>query len=158
MTTLTTVHVAISLVGIATGFVVLLGMLQGRRLDGWTVVFLTTTVLTSATGFLFPPKQLLPAHIIGALSLVLLAIAIVARYRHALSGKWAAIYVVCAAVAQHLNVFVGVVQAFMKIPALNALAPTQTEPPFLAVQVVVLLLFVALTIAAVKRFRGPLAA
>ena len=154
MLTLTSFHVVISLIGIAAGLVVMFGWLNDRRLGGWTAVFLATTVLTSATGFVFTFKRLLPAHFIGALSLVLLAIAIYAWYVRGLAGRWRPIYVVSAAVALHLNVFVGVVQAFMKIPVLNALAPTQTEPPFLATQLVVLLLFVALTVAAVRRFRG----
>jgi hypothetical protein len=154
MPTLTQVHVVISLVAIAAGFVVMFGLLQNKRLDRWTAGFLATTVLTNVTAFMFTFRQLLPAHIIGAVSLVLLAIALVARYQKAMVGRWRTIYVVTGAVSLYLNVFVGVVQAFMKIPALTALAPTQSEPPFLAAQLVVLLLFIALTVGAVKRFRG----
>jgi hypothetical protein len=150
--TFTFLHVAISLVGIASGLVVMFGLLTGKRLDGLTAVFLATTVLTSVTGFGFPFGQLLPAHKVGIISLVVLAIAIPARYVFHLSGAWRWIYVIAAATALYLNVFVLIVQLFEKVPALRALAPTQKEPPFLVAQVVVLLVFVALTILAAKRF------
>ncbi|HTD21312.1 MAG TPA: hypothetical protein VK738_01575 [Terriglobales bacterium] len=150
---ITLVHVALSLVGILSGFVVLFGMLAGKRLDGWTALFLTTTVATSATGFLFPFHQLLPSHKVGIISLVVLAIAILARYGKHLTGAWRWIYVVAAAIALYLNVFVGVFQAFEKVPALKALAPTQSEPPFKLAQLTVLVLFVVLTIVAAIKFR-----
>jgi hypothetical protein len=151
--TFTRFHVLVSLVGIASGFIVLFGLLARKRLDGWTVFFLATTAATSITGFAFPIDHLLPSHKVGVVSLVVLVVAIVARYGRHLAGAWRRIYVVCAAIALYLNVFVGVVQAFMKVPALNALAPHQTEPPFLIAQLVVLLLFVVLTVAAARRFR-----
>lgn len=151
--TFTTAHVVISLIGIVTGIIVLLAMLNGKRLDGATAAFLATTVLTSVTGFMFPFSQLLPSHIVGAISLVVLALALVALYGKGLSGVWRSIYVVTATMALYLNVFVGVVQAFQKLPVLQPLAPTQAEAPFVVAQVVVLALFAILGFLAVKRFR-----
>jgi len=150
----TRVHVLVSLVGIASGLIVLFGLLARKRLDGWTLLFLATTAATSITGFAFPTDHLLPSHRVGIVSLVVLVVAIVARYGRHLAGAWRRIYVVCAAIALYLNVFVGVTQAFLKLPALNALAPTQSEPPFAVAQLVVLALFIALTLVAVKRARG----
>ena len=155
MTTSVLIHVVISLVGIASGFVVLFGLLAGRRLDRWTSLFLTTTVLTSATGFFLPAHKILPSHIIGAISLVVLAFAIYARYSRQLVGGWRLTYVVTSTLALYFNVFVLVVQSFMKIPALKALAPTQSEPPFAIAQGLVLLLFIVLGTGAVKKFRIP---
>ena len=152
--TYTVVHVLISLAGIGSGFVVMYGLLTGKRLDRWNALFLVTTVATSVTGFGFPFTDLSPAHKVGFLSLVVLAIAIVARYALHLAGAWRRTYVVCAALALYLNVFVLVVQLFEKVPALRALAPMQKEPPFLVSQLVVLALFVALTVTAVKRSHG----
>ncbi|MGB7603050.1 MAG: hypothetical protein WBM24_22295 [Candidatus Sulfotelmatobacter sp.] len=151
--TYTFLHVLISLVGIGSGLIVMFGFLIGRQLSGMTAIFLITTVLTNVTGFGFPFDHLLPSHIVGIISLVVLAVAIPARYLFHLAGPWRWIYVVTAAVALYLNVFVLIVQLFEKVPALNALAPTQKEPPFLVVQLVVMAIFVALTIVAAKRFR-----
>jgi hypothetical protein len=148
----TLVHVVLSLIGIVSGFVVLFGMFNAKRLDRWTALFLITTALTSLTGFGFPFHGLLPAHKLGILSLVVLAIAVLARYVLHLSGHWRWIYVVTAQLALYFNVFVLVVQAFEKVPALKRLAPTQSEAPFLIAQLVVLAAFVAVTIAAVRRF------
>jgi hypothetical protein len=150
--TYTLVHVLTSLVGIGSGIIVLSGMIGSRRLGGMTTLFLWSTVLTSVTGFGFPFVRLLPSHIVGFISLVLLGIAMLALYGSHLRGRWRSIYVVCASAALYLNVFVLVVQGFMKVPALKALAPTQSEPPFQVAQFVVLVLFVLLTILAVKRF------
>jgi hypothetical protein len=150
--TYTFLHVLISLVGIGSGLIVIFGLLTGKRLDGWTALFLVTTVLTSMTGFGFPFDHLLPSHKVGIISLVILALTIPARYVFHLAGRWRWIYVVGAAMALYLNVFVAVVQAFLKVPALKTLAPTQKEPPFLIAQLVVLLVFVGLTILAAKRF------
>ncbi len=150
--TFTLVHVVISLVGIASGLVVVFGLLTGKRLDGWTALFLATTVATSVTGFGFPFDHLLPSHKVGIISLVVLAVAILARYAFHLTGAWRRIYVISAVAALYLNVFVAVVQAFLKVPALHALAPKQTEPPFLVTQLVVLVLFVVIAIMAAKRF------
>ncbi len=152
--TFTFVHVLLSLVGIGSGFVVVFGLLTGKRLEGWTALFLATTVATSVTGFLFPFDHLLPSHKVGIISLVVLAVAILARYAFHLTGAWRRIYVISATVALYLNVFVFIVQAFEKVPALRAMAPTQKEPPFLVAQLVVLTLFVVLGIFAAKRFRN----
>jgi hypothetical protein len=152
--TYTLIHVLISLIGIGSGLVVLYGLLSGRRLDRWTAVFLATTAATSITGYGFPFMKLLPSHIVGALSLIVLAIAGVARYSRHLAGGWRRTYVISAALALYFNVFVLVVQSFEKVPALKAVAPTQKEPPFAVAQLVVLALFVVATIYAVKRFRA----
>jgi hypothetical protein len=151
--TYTLVHVVISLVGILSGFVVMFGLLSGKALNGWTAIFLATTVATSVTGFGFPFDHLEPPHIVGLISLVVLAIAIVARYSFHLAGGWRATYVVTASIALYLNVFVLVVQAFGKIATLKALAPKQSEPPFVITQAAVLVLFIVLSIFATKRFR-----
>jgi hypothetical protein len=152
LTAYTLVHVLLSLVGIVSGLVVLFGLLTSRRLDGWTAVFLATTVATSVTGFGFPFTGFTPAQAVGIVSLVFLAFAIVARYRHDLAGSWRWIYVIAATVSLYFNVFVLVVQSFQKVPALRALAPTQTEPPFALTQLAVLIVFVVLTGLAVVRF------
>jgi hypothetical protein len=154
MTTLTFVHVAISLVGILSGLIVVFGMLGSKGLDGWTALFLVTTVATSVTGFFFPFHGVTPGDVVGVISLVVLAVAIVARYRRHLAGGWRRTYVISAVVALYLNVFVLIVQLFEKVPALEALAPKQSEPPFAITQGVVMVLFVVLGIAAAKRFRG----
>lgn len=151
--TYTLIHVLISLVGIGSGLIVLFGMLSRKRLDGWTALFLVTTAATSITGFGFPFDHLLPSHKVGIISLIVLAIAILARYAFHLAGKWLWIYVVTAVMALYLNVFVAVVQSFEKTAFLKAMAPTQSEPPFLVAQLVVLAIFVALTILAAKEFR-----
>jgi hypothetical protein len=152
LSTFTLLHVIISLAGIGSGFIVLFGLLNGKRLDGWTKIFLTTTVLTNVTGFLFPFEGLKPSYIVGGISLVVLAIAIWARYAGRLAGAARWIYVVTAAIALYLNCFVAVVQSFLKIPSLHALAPTGKEPPFAIAQCVVLAIFVVLTYLAAKRF------
>src|SRR6266404_6848672 len=136
--TFTLLHVIISLIGIGSGFVVVYGLLTGKRLDGWTALFLASTVATNVTGFAFPFEHLLPSHKVGMISLVVLAIAILARYAFHIAGAWRRIYVISAVIALYLNVFVLVVQSFLKVPALKALAPTQKEPPFLVAQLVVL--------------------
>lgn len=155
LSTFTLLHVIISLAGIGSGFVVLVGLLNGKRLDGWTAIFLATTILTSVTGFLFPFEGFKPSYALGVMSLVILAIAIFARYARRMMGAWRSIYVITAALALYFNCFVAVVQAFMKVPALHAMAPTGSEPPFLEAQLAVLAIFVWLTCRAVKRFRVP---
>jgi hypothetical protein len=158
LATFTAVHVVLSLIGIVTGFVVVFSFLGGQRLRVWTGLFLLTSLATSVTGFAFPVDHLLPSHVVGALSLVVLAVAIIALYGLHYRSIWRGIYVVCMALALYFNVFVGVVQAFLKLPALHALAPQQTEPPFVVAQLLVLALFIALTVVAVKRFRREVAA
>jgi hypothetical protein len=150
--TYTFLHVLISLVGIGSGLVVMYGFLTGKRLDGWTAVFLITTAATSVSGFGFPLEHLLPSHILGILSLLVLALAIPARYVFHLAGAWRGAYVIGSAAALYFNVFVLIAQLFMKVPSLKTLAPTQKEPPFLVAQVVLMAIFVGLTIAAAKRF------
>ena len=154
----TIIHTLISLAGIFSGFVVLFGLVAGKRLDGWTKWFLVTTVATSITGFGFPLHHFGAPHVVGIISLLVLAATIYARYPRYLAGSWRWIYVVGAMIALYLNIFVGVVQAFQKIPMFSALAPTQTEPPFAIAQLVVLALFVMLTIVAAIRFRDRPAA
>ncbi len=154
LATFTLVHVLISLVGIVSGFLVFYGLLKGRRMDGGTALFLATTVLTSLTGYGFPFTHLLPSHIVGAISLAALAMAIYARYAQRLAGGWRRTYVISAAIALYLNVFVLVVQMFEKVPALHALAPTQKEPPFAIAQLLVMIAFIVLTVMAAKRFRA----
>ena len=150
----TAVHVVISLVGIFSGLVVMFGLLNSKRLDGWTKLFLTTTVATSATGFFFPFNGITPAIVTGIISLAVLAPAIYARYSRHLIGGWRNTYVITAMIALYLNVFVLVVQSFLKIPALHQLAPTQSEPPFKIAQLAVLVVFVVLTITAAIKFRA----
>jgi hypothetical protein len=154
MSTFTLVHVVVSLLGIGSGLVVLAGMLSAKRLDRWTAVFLATTVATSVTGFMFPFVHLLPSHAVGLLSLVVLAPVIFARYKRGMAGIWRVVYVIGSVLALYLNVFVLVVQSFLKVPALKAMAPTQSEPPFQITQLVVLAIFVGLAVAAVIRFRA----
>jgi hypothetical protein len=149
----TILHVLISLVAIATGFVVMYGMLTAQRLDRWTAVFLVTTAATSLTGFGFPVDHFMPSHAIGILSLLVLAVAAFARYGRQMAGIWRPIYVVSTLVGQYFDVFVLVIQSFQKVPPLRALAPTQSEPPFAVVQLVVLLAFVVVGVMAVIRFR-----
>src|SRR3954447_22259114 len=158
LSTFVLVHVMISLVGIAAGFVVIFGMLGSSRMSGWTAIFLLFTILTSATGFLIPPlvsDKLLPSHIIGALSLLLLLIACIALYAMKLSGSWRWIYAVTALLALYFNAFVLVIQSFLKIPALTALAPGNPPagPVFAVAQGVVLVFFVLMIIGAIRRFR-----
>jgi hypothetical protein len=145
-------HVALSLVGILSGFVVVGGFLTAKRSNGWTALFLTTTVLTSVTGFLFPFHRFLPSHAVGIVSLLVLAVTIPALYVFHLAGPWRRTYVIGSVIALYLNVFVLIAQFFMKVPALKALAPTQSEPPFLGTQVVVMLIFVVTGVLAAKRF------
>jgi hypothetical protein len=150
--TFTTVHVIISLIGIVSGIVVVLGWLGGRQSAGWAALFLLTTVLTNVTGFLFHSASFGPPQVVGVISLVVLAGAILALYVFHLAGFWRWVYIVGATVALYLNAFVGVVQAFQKLPFLQPLAPTQSEPPFLIAQIAVLAIFVVLGFLALRRF------
>ena len=151
--TFTLMHVILSLVGILSGLLVLVGMLAAKRRPGWTLLFLATMIGTSVSGFFFPSDSFGPAHIVGVLSLVVLVVAVIARYvgRLARAARW--IYVIAALLALYLNVFVGIVQAFEKLAFLQALAPTQSEPPFIYTQLAVLAIFVVLGIVALVRFR-----
>ena len=149
------VHVIISLIAIVSGFIVLFGLFGSHRLPGMTALFLITTILTSVTGFLFPFDKLLPSHMVGIVSLIVLAIACFALYVMKLSGPWRWIYTLTAMIALYLNVFVLVIQSFLKIGPLHALAPSvpPSEPPFAVAQGVVLVFFVIAIIGAVRRFR-----
>jgi hypothetical protein len=151
----TLMHVVISLIGIGSGLVVLFGFLAAKEFKQWILLFLVSTAATSLTGFLFPFHRLLPSYIVGILSLIVLAGAIVARYSFHSAGTWRSVFVVCATIALYLNVFVLIVQLFKHVPVFHVLAPTQTEPPFLIAQVTVLAVFVVLGIFAAKRFRIP---
>lgn len=152
MTPFTFFHVLLSLAGILTGFIAVFGMIAGKRLDGWNGIFLLTTALTSITGFFFPFHGVTPGIKVGVISLVVLAVAIPARYVKQLAGAWRKIYTVTASIALYLNVFVLIAQLFMKVPPLRALAPTGSEPPFLISQVFVMAIFIVLTIAAAIKF------
>jgi len=156
LTAFTIVHVLISLVAIASGFVVVFGMLGSKYLDGWTKLFLTTTVATSVTGYFFPFHGFTPAIAVGGVSLVVLTFAILALYRFHLVGGWRRVYVISSVLALYLNFFVLIVQSFLKVPALHALAPTQSEPPFQIAQLAALLLFLGLGIRATMKFHSEL--
>jgi hypothetical protein len=150
--TFTLLHVVLSLIGIAAGIIVAGAMLSAKTVNGWTALFLATTVLTSITGYFFPVDRILPSHIVGGISLVVLAIAIAALYGYRLARSWRWIYVVTALLALYLNVFVLVAQAFQKIAFLNALAPRQSDPAFMVSQLVVLIIFVLLGVGALRSF------
>lgn len=156
--TFTAIHVAISLFAIFTGIVVVLAMLNSRHNPGWTAAFLLMTVLTSVTGFLFPITVITPAIVVGIISCVLLALALIALYGRHLSGAARWIYVVTAVIALWFNVFVLIAQSFQKLPALHALAPSGNEPPFLVAQLATLVVFIALGFLAVRNFRPASAA
>jgi hypothetical protein len=151
--TFTVIHVIISLVAIASGVVVLVGMVGAHRLPRWTALFLVTTILTSVTGFLFPIQGFTPALGTGIVSLLVLAVALIALYVKGLAGSWRWLYVVAAAAALYFNVLVLIVQSFQKVPTLNALAPSQSEPPFLIAQGSALVIFLVLGVIAAVRFR-----
>ena len=153
LATYTLIHVIISLVAIASGLIVFLGMIANERMDRLTSLFLATTVLTSVTGFFFPFEHVTPGIVIGVLSLIVLAVAIPARYVKQMAGGWRTTFILTSAIALWFNLFVLAVQSFQKVPALHALAPTQKEPPFAIAQLLVLVIMVVLTIGASKRFR-----
>jgi hypothetical protein len=158
LSTFVALHTIISLIGIVAGIIVLFGLLNSRRMPALTAIFLLFTILTSATGFLIPPlvsEQLLPSHMIGILSLVLLAIACIALYAMKLTGPWRWIFLVTAMISFYLNVFVLVIQSFLKIPALHAIAPGNPPagPAFAVLQGVVLVFFVIVIIGMVRRSR-----
>jgi hypothetical protein len=151
LTSFTIFHVLISLLGIGSGVVVMFGLMASKRLDGWTATYLVSTAATSVTGFLFPVEHFMPSHAVGILSLIVLGIAAVARYRYGMAGGWRRTYVITAVIALYFNCFVLVAQMFAKIPALKDLAPTQSETPFKVAELAVLLVFLTLgTLAAWK--------
>jgi len=145
-------HVAISLIAIVAGLIILYGLLTANRMAAMTLVFLVTTIATSVTGFFFHRDHLLPSHIVGIISLVVLALTTFALYSGKLRGFWRPVYVIGAVISLYFNVFVLVVQSFLKVPALHELAPNGSEPPFAIAQGVVLIAFIVLGVLAVKRF------
>ena len=149
---LLTVHVVLSLIGIVSGLVVFYGLLTAKVLHGWTALFLVTTILTSVSGFPLAPFGFDPPRAIGVISLVLLAVAVLALYVFKLAGWWRWIYVITALAALWFNVFVVIIQSFSKIPKLHAIAPGLSDPPFVATELVVLAIFVVLGILALIRF------
>lgn len=154
LSTFTFLHVLVSLIGIVAGFVVVFGLLTGEELPRWTALFLIATALTSLSGFLFPFKGFTPAIGVGVLSLLVLLLASVARYAGHLAGVWRATYVISAMLALYFNFFVLIVLSFEKVPALKALAPTQSEAPFKLAQLAALVLFVVLTTLAYRKSRS----
>ncbi|MGA8731031.1 MAG: hypothetical protein WB608_19905 [Terracidiphilus sp.] len=152
--TFTFLHVLMSLIGIVAGFVMVIGLIGGKLFPRWTGIFFIATALTILSGFLFPYKGFTPAIGVGVLSLLVLLLAIIARYVRHLAGAWRSTYVITAILALYFNFFVLIVQSFEKIPALKALAPTQSEPPFKLAQLATLVLFVVLTTVAYRRFRA----
>jgi hypothetical protein len=152
LTAFTALHVLITLIEMAAGFVVLLGMFAGKRLPFWAALFIATGMLTSVTGYLFHATQVLPSHIVGLIALLALIVAALALYGNRLAGGWRGVYIASVVLALYLDVFVGVVQAFGKVALLKAMAPTQTEPPFIVVQCIVLAIFIALGLGAALRF------
>ena len=154
-------HVILSLAGIGFGFIVVYALVTAKLWGSVTMLFLATTALTSLTGFFFHRDHILPSHIVGAISLLVLAVTALALYSFRLRGMWRVVFVVGATVSLYFNVFVLVAQAFLKIPSLHALAPNGSEPPFAIAQAVVLLAFVVIGVTAARRFRpivAPLAA
>ena len=156
ISTYTILHVLISLIAIGTGFIVLYGLINGKLLSPWNAVFFVTTVLTSLTGFAFPNTKVTPGIILGVLSMIVLAIALVALYVFHLRGGWRRTYAITAMIALYFNVFVLVAQTFEHVPAFHALAPTGTETPFKVAQLLLLVLFAVLISAAARKFRTPL--
>jgi hypothetical protein len=152
MTPLVFIHTLISLVGIATGLVMLRNMWANQRADRWTGGFLATTILTSASGFVLPAAKFMPSHVVGVLSLAILALACYARYGKRMSGAWRLAFVLSAVAALYFNVFVLVIQLFLKVPVLHELAPQQSEPPFAIAQAVVLASFAVAGVFAARRF------
>ena len=153
LATFTLVHTLLSVVGILAGMVVVGGLMAGVRYNGWIATYLATTILTNATGFGFPFVVLMPSHILGVISLVILPLAVVALYVKHLAGGWRTTFVVTTVTALYFNVFVLVAQLFMKVPALKALAPTQSEPPFAVAQGIVLIAFIVMGFLAVRGFK-----
>jgi hypothetical protein len=150
--TFTLIHVALSLLAMVAGLVVTGGLLAGRRLDGWTGIFLATTALTNITGFLFPFTRFLASHAVGIVSLLILPVVLWARYGKQLAGGWRRVFVVGSVTLLYLNVFVLIAQLFQRLPALIASAPTQSEPPFVITQLGTLAVFLWLGRAALRGY------
>jgi hypothetical protein len=155
LATFTLIHTVVSMIGIFAGLVVVGGFMSGKQLDGWIGLYLVTTLLTNLSGFGFPFVVLMPSHIVGALSLIILPVTVIARYLKHLAGGWRKTFVITSVVALYFNVFVLMVQLFRKVPAMISLAPTQKEPPFVVTQLLILAIFILLGKAAVRGFRAP---
>jgi hypothetical protein len=153
----TALHVIISLIAIGTGFIVLFGLINGKLPSPWNTVFLVTTILTSLTGFAFPNTKVTPGIVLGILSIIVLAIAVLALYVFNLQGGWRRTYAITAMIALYFNVFVLIAQTFEHVPVFHALAPTGTETPFKIAQTLLLILFIVIITKAAKAFRNPLA-
>jgi hypothetical protein len=156
-TTLVGFHTWLSLIALGAGAVIIVGLIGGRAMPAWTAAFLLAALATSATGFVLPFERVLPSHIVGGIALVVLAVALLAQYRFRLAGAWRWIYAVAVIASVYLLAFVGVAQAFGKVPALHALAPTQSEAPFAVANLALLTLFVALAVVAVRSARRTIA-
>lgn len=150
-TTLTGFHTWLSILAIAAGLPMAAGLRRGEIVQPWSMVFLWTAIATSATGFLFPFNGVLPSHVIGVISLVLFIPAALALHVFDLRGPWRRIFAITAMIGLYLLVFVAIAQAFLKVPALQALAPTQTEPPFAIAEGVAFVAFAVLTWLAARR-------
>ena len=153
MSTFTWVHTALSVAALIAGLIVVIGLFSSKTLGGWTAIFLATAIATSATGFGFPFQSFGASHWIGVISLVVLVLAVLARYVLLYAGAWRWLYAVCTVVAFYFLVFVLIAQAFKKVPALAALAPTLSEPPFAIAQVVAMVIFVVIAVATARKFR-----
>ena len=153
LTAFTWFHTILSVIALVAGFVVLRDLLQSKAPDGWTKVFLATAIATSVTGFGFPFTGFGPSHWVGVLSLIVLGLALLAAYAYGFAGPWRRVYAASLVLAQYFLVFVAIAQAFMKVPALHAAAPTLSEPPFAVAQVIALVLFAGIAVAAARAFR-----
>ena len=153
MSTFTWVHTALSVAALIAGLIVVIGLFTSKTLGGWTAIFLATAIATSATGFGFPFQSFGASHWIGVISLVVLVLAVLARYVLHYAGAWRWLYAVCIVVAFYFLVFVLIAQAFKKVPALAALAPTLSEPPFAIAQLVAMVIFVVIAVATARKFR-----
>jgi hypothetical protein len=154
MITFTAIHVLLSLIGIVSGVVTLFGLIAANSMKRATLLFIVTTLATSATGFFFPFHGFTPALGVGIVSLIILGAVIVARYRFRLTGAWRWVYVIGALTALYFNSFVLVIQRFLKIPRLHMLAPTGTELPLVLAQFLVLAFYLVTGALAVKGFRS----
>ena len=152
LSTFTAIHTALSVIALLSGVVVLIGLLRSQRCPLVTLLYFVTAIATSATGFGFPNTTFTPAEVVGVISLVLLGIAVLARYSYAFAGSARWLYVLGVTLSLYFLFFVLVAQAFSKIAALRVFAPTQSEPPFAIAQGVLLLVFVAITVATVRKF------
>ncbi|AZO78090.1 MULTISPECIES: hypothetical protein [unclassified Bosea (in: a-proteobacteria)] len=156
-TTLVGFHTWLSIIAIVAGIPMTAALLKGHLSQRWNGVYLSTSAATDITGYVFPFSGVLPSHIVGAISLVLLAIAAVALYGRGLQGGWRRTYAITAVLSFYLLIFVLIAQLFLKVTVLHNMAPTQSEPPFAIAQGIVLAIFLALTVLATRRFGNGVA-